>query len=66
MQLPIKYGLLFLVIFTLMYLHLVIFYKVNNKFPLYIIIYINSFFKKSLELNKVRKFIKLFFFYHIK
>ena len=31
---------------------------INNKFPLYIIIHINSFLKKSLELNKVKKFIK--------
>ena len=59
-QLAIKYGLLFLVIFPLIFLLLVFFYKINNKFPLYIIIHINSFFKKSLELNDVKKFIKLF------
>ena len=33
---------------------------ISNRFPLYIIIHINSFFKKSLELNKVKKFIKSF------
>ena len=43
-QLPIKYRLLFLVIFPLMFLLLVFFYKINNEFPLYVIIYINSFF----------------------
>ena len=59
-QLAIKYGLLFLVIFPLMFLDLVFFYKINNKFPLYVIIHINSFFKKSLELNNVKKFIKSF------
>ena len=35
----------------------------NNKFPLYIIIYINSFFKKLFELNKVKNFIKSFLFF---
>ena len=59
-QLAIKYGLLFLVILSLIFLLLVFFYKINNKFPLYLIIHINSFFKKSLELNNVKKFIKLF------
>ena len=59
-QLPIRYGLLFLVIFPLIFLLLVFFYKIDNKFPLYIIIHINSFFKKSLVLNNVKKFIKLF------
>ena len=59
-QLPIRYGLLFFVIFPLMFLLLEFFYKIDNKFPLYIIIHINSFFKKSLELNNVKKFIKLF------
>ena len=59
-QLAIKYCLLFLVIFPLMFLYLVFFYKINNKFPLYIIIHTNSFLKKSLELNNVKKFIKLF------
>ena len=63
-QLAIKYGLLFLVILPLTFLLLVFFfYKINNKFPLYIITYINSFFKKSLELNNVKKFIKLFLFF---
>ena len=61
-QLAIKYGLLFLVIFPLMFLDLVFFYNTNNKFPLYIIIHTNSSFKKSLELNKVRNFIKPFLF----
>ena len=60
LQLPIKHGLLFLVIFPLMFLLLVFFYKINNKFPLYIIIHINSFFKKSLELNNVKNLIKSF------
>ena len=60
LQLPIKYGLLFLVIFPLIFLLLVFFYKTSNKFPLYIIIHINSFFKKSLELNNVKNFIKPF------
>ena len=59
-QLPIRYGLLFLVTFPLIFLLLVFFYKIDNKFPLYIIIHINSFFKKSLVLNNVKKFIKLF------
>ena len=36
---------------------------ISNKFPLYIMTYINSFFKKSLELNNVKKFIKLFLFF---
>ena len=62
-QLAIKYGLLFLVILPLIFLLLVLFYKINNKFPLYIIAYINSFFKKSLELNNVKKFIKSFLFF---
>ena len=44
-QLAIKYGLLFLVILPLIFLDLVFFYKINNKFPLYIIIHINSFLK---------------------
>ena len=47
MQFPISYGLLFLVIFPLIFLLLSFFYMINNKFPLYIIIYIISFFKKS-------------------
>ena len=38
LQLPITYGLLFLEIFSFMFLLLVFFYKTNNKFPLYIII----------------------------
>ena len=59
-QFPIKYGLLFFVILPLTFLDLVFFYKTSNKFPLYIIIHINSFFKKSLELNKVKNFIKPF------
>ena len=59
-QLPIKYGLLFLVTLAIIFFDLVFFYKINNKFPLYIIIHINSFFKNSLELNNVKKFIKLF------
>ena len=59
-QLVIKYGLLFLGILPLIFLLLVFFYEINNKFPLHIIIHINSFFKKSLELNNVKKFIKLF------
>ena len=53
-QLPITYGLLFLVIFSFIFFDFAFFYMTNNKFPLYIIIYINSFFKKSLELNKVK------------
>ena len=60
MQLPIRYGFLFLVILPLTFLLLVFFYMINNKFPLYIIIHINSFFKKSLELNNVKNFIKSF------
>ena len=59
-RLPIKYGLLFLVIFPLTFLLLVFFYKIDNIFPLYIIIHINSFFKKSLELNNVKNLIKSF------
>ena len=59
-QLAIKYGLLFLVILPLIFLLLLFFLQDNNKFPLYIIIHINSFFKKSLELNNVKKSIKLF------
>ena len=63
LQLLIIYGLLFLVILPLIFLILCFLYKVNSKFSLYIIIYINSFFKKSLELNKVKKFIKSFLFF---
>ena len=61
-QFPIKYSLLFLVIFPLTLLLLVFFYKIDNMFPLYIIIHINSFFKKSLELNNVKNLIKSFLF----
>ena len=39
-QLLIKYGLLFLVIFPLTFL-LLVSYKISSKFPLYIIININ-------------------------
>ena len=60
LQLPIKYGLLFLVTSALIFFDFVFFYMTNSKFPLYIIIHINSFFKKSLELNKVRNSIKSF------
>ena len=60
MQLPITYGLLFLVIFPLTFLLLV--FSLQDKQNIRIIYYnhINSFFKKSLELNKVKKFIKSF------
>ena len=61
-QLEVKYGLLFLVIFPLMFLLLVFFYMISNKFLLYIITHINSFFKKLLELNKVKNSIKSFLF----
>ena len=40
-QLPITYGLLFLVTFPLTFFDFVFFYKIDKKFPLYIIIYIN-------------------------
>ena len=62
LQLPIKYGLLFLVTLALIFFDLVFFYKINNKFPSYIIIHINSFFKKSVLSNKVTNFIKSFLF----
>ena len=60
LQLPIKYGLLFLVILPLTFLDLVFFYKIDNIFPLDMIIHINSLFKKSLLLNKIKNSIKSF------
>ena len=62
LQLPIKYGLLFLVTLALIFFDLVFFYKINNKCPLYIIIHISSFFKKSVLSNKVKNFVKSFLF----
>ena len=58
LQLPIIYGLLFLVILPLMLFDFVFLYKIDKKFPLHIIIHINSFFKKSLLSNKVKNFTK--------
>ena len=60
-QLPIKYGLLFLVILRLIFLDLVFFYMTSNKSLPYIIIHINSFFKKAFKLNNVKNLIKSFF-----
>ena len=60
MQLPITFGSLFLVTFLLTFFDFAFFYKIYKKFPLCIIIHINSFFEKSLKLNNAKNFIKLF------